>query len=325
MRNRKDGVPAVSSEAMSDLHEHWLPEDVVLSFRDLSVHFDTDDGVLKATNYVNLDLHYGQKLGVIGESGCGKTVTAHSVLRITPRNGWIETGAILYRKKDGTVVDIAQVDPRGEEIRNIRSGEVGIVFQEPMTSLSAVHTIGNQIIEGVRLHVTNNKKDAYEIALNMLRHVGIANPEQRMNEYPHQLSGGMRQRALIALSLACKPNVLIADEPTTALDVTMQAQILDLLQSLQQEYQMSIIYISHDLGVIAEVCDHVAVMYLGRVVEFGDIKQIFGNPCHPYTRALMRSTPIIGRGLNELEVIQGNVPRQSEVEPGHFVECFLYE
>ena len=329
-----------------------LPEDVVLAIRDLSVYFSTDDGVLKATNHVSLNLHYSQKLGVIGESGCGKTVTAHSVLRITPRNGWIETGQIVYRKKDGLVIDIAKMDPTGDEIRQIRGGEVGIVFQEPMTSLSAVHTIGNQIIEGVRIHITKNKKEAYEIALDMLSRVGIANPKQRMNEYPHQLSGGMRQRALIALTLACKPNVLIADEPTTALDVTMQAQILELIQELQQEFNMSIMYITHDLGVIAEVCDHVAVMYLGRVVEFGDIKQIFGNPLHPYTQALMRSIPVIGKSVNELEVIIGNVPRPidlpdqcgfnsrciksihglcelsvpqlSEVEPGHLVECFLY-
>jgi peptide/nickel transport system ATP-binding protein len=347
-----NGKSTVSLNTSSITDPNELPPDVVLSYRDLSVYFATDDGILKATNHVNLDLKYSQKLGLIGESGCGKTVTAHSVLRITPRNGWIETGKILYRKKDGTEVDLAQVDPRGAEIRNIRGGEIGIVFQEPMTSLSAVHTIGNQIIEGVRLHITKNGKEAYEIALEMLQRVGIANPKQRMIEYPHQLSGGMRQRALIALSLACKPSVLIADEPTTALDVTMQAQILELIQELQQDYNMSIIYITHDLGVIAEVCDYVAVMYLGRVVEFGDIKQIFGNPYHPYTQALLRSIPIIGKNVNELAVIEGNVPRpinlpeqcgfcgrcpdqivglcdrsipvNVEIDSGHFVECFLY-
>ena len=306
---RNHGISSVSSVTSSDVSENWLPPDVVLAFRDLSVHFSTDDGILKATNQVNLDLKYSHKLGLIGESGCGKTVTAHAVLRITPRNGWIESGKILYRKKNGVLVDLAHIDPRGEEIRSIRGGEIGIVFQEPMTSLSAVYTIGNQIVEGVLLHVTKNKKEAYRVALDMLDRVGIANPKQRMNEFPHQLSGGMRQRALIALSLACKPNVLIADEPTTALDVTMQAQILELIQELQQEYDMSIIYITHDLGVIAEVCDYVAVMYLGRVVEYGNIKQIFGNPCHPYTQALMRSIPIIGKDVKELEVITGNVPR----------------
>jgi len=348
---RNSGISSVSSVTSPSANENGLPFDVVLAYRDLSIHFSTDDGVLKAANHVNLDLKYSQKLGLIGESGCGKTVTAQAVLRITPRNGWIEAGKILYRKKDGFEIDLAKLDPRGDEIRKIRGGEIGIIFQEPMTSLSAVHTIGNQIIEGVLLHITNNKKEAYEIALGMLSRVGIANPKQRMNEFPHQLSGGMRQRALIALSLACKPNVLIADEPTTALDVTMQAQILELIHELQQEYEMSIIYITHDLGVIAEVCDNVAVMYLGRVVELGGIKQIFGNPLHPYTRALMRSIPIIGKCVNELEVIKGNVPRPinlpeqcgfcgrcpeqfdlcdqaipmlSEIEPGHFVECFLY-
>lgn len=347
-----NGISPISSGTSPTLKDNGLPFDDVLAFRNLSVHFSTDDGILKAANNVNLTLKYAQKLGLIGESGCGKTVTAHAVLRITPRNGWIDTGKILYRKKNGDEVDIAKIDPRGKEILEIRGGEVGIIFQEPMTSLSAVHSIGNQIIEGVRLHVTENKKEAYEIALNMLERVGIANPKQRMNEYTYQLSGGMRQRALIALSLACKPNVLIADEPTTALDVTMQAQILELIQELQQEFNMSILYITHDLGVIAEVCDSVAVMYLGRVVEFGDIKQIFGNPRHPYTQALLRSIPIIGKSVNELEVIKGNVPRpinlpeqcgfcsrcpemisglcdqavpiQSEVESGHFVECFLY-
>ena len=239
MRSRNENSQ-VNSDPSLIINNHDLPDDAVLAFRDLSVYFHTDDGVLKATNNVNLELKYSQKLGVIGESGCGKTVTAHAVLRITPRNGWIATGKILYRRKDDVVVDIAQIDPRGEEIRKIRGGEIGIIFQEPMTSLSAVHSIGNQIIEGIRLHVTDNKKEAYGIALDMLNRVGIANPKQRMNEYPHQLSGGMRQRALIALSLVCKPNVLIADEPTTALDVTMQAQILELIQELQQEFEMSV-------------------------------------------------------------------------------------
>jgi peptide/nickel transport system ATP-binding protein len=293
-----------------------------------------------------------QTLGLIGESGCGKSVTARSVLRIIAENGRIDGGRILYRKSDDHVVDLAQLDSHGEEIRQIRGGEIGIVFQEPMTSLSPVHSIGNQIMEGILLHVTEDKQEAYDIALDMLTRVGIANPEQRLEEYPHQLSGGMRQRALIALALACRPNILIADEPTTALDVTIEAQILDLMEHLQHQFDMSIIHVTHDMGVIAEVSDYVAVMYLGRVIEYASVEGLFGNPLHPYTQALMRSIPRIGRRVTELEVIKGTVPRpidlpeacgfytrcplmmeglcdravpkMIEEEPGHFVACFNY-
>jgi len=329
-----------------------LEEDEILKLRDLSLYFKTDDGILKAVNQANVTLKRHQKLGIIGESGCGKTVASHAILRITPRNGWIEGGQILYRMKDNRIVDLAQIAPLGDEIRTIRGGEIAIVFQEPMTSLSPVHTIGDQMTEAILLHVTENKKEAYDIALDMMNRVGISNPAQRLQEYPHQLSGGMRQRALIALALSCQPNVLIADEPTTALDVTMQAQILELIQNLQEQFGMSIMYITHDLGVVAEVCDYVSVMYLGRVVEHASVKDLFRNPLHPYTRALMKSIPMIGKKVNELEVIEGIVPRpinlpdccgfhtrcisrmeglcnvaspaMLEKEPGHFVECFLY-
>jgi peptide/nickel transport system ATP-binding protein len=330
----------------------FLDDDEVLRLQNLNVSFRTDDGLLQAVNEANISLKRSQKLGIIGESGCGKSVTSQAILRIIPRNGKIDSGQILYRKKNGETIDLAQLDPRGEEIRRIRGGEIAIVFQEPMTSLSPVHTIGNQMIEAIMLHVTQDKKEAYNIALDMLTRVGIANPAQRLGEYPHQLSGGMRQRALIALALSCRPNVLIADEPTTALDVTMQAQILELIQELQEEFKMSIIYITHDLGVIAEVCDYVAVMYLGRVIEYTTVENLFRNPLHPYTRALMRSIPTIGRRVNLLEAIEGIVPRpinlpeacgfytrcpvmisglcnkvvpqMVEEEPGHFVECFHY-
>jgi peptide/nickel transport system ATP-binding protein len=330
-----------------------LEEGEILKLNDLCVYFRTDDGVLKAVNHANITLTRNQKLGIIGESGCGKTVASQAILRINPRNGWIERGQILYRKKDNQMIDLAQIDPLGEEIRKIRGGEIAIVFQEPMTSLSPVHSIGDQITEAILLHVTDKKTEAYDIALDMLTRVGISNPKQRLAEFPHQLSGGMRQRALIALALSCKPNVLIADEPTTALDVTMQAQILELIQQMQEQFGMSILYITHDLGVVAEICDDVAVMYLGRVVEQASVKELFRNPLHPYTRALMKSIPMIGKKVNALEVIEGIVPRpinlpeccgfhtrcaaridglcdkvvpkMVEEGPGHFVECFLYD
>ena len=220
----------------------------VLELRDLRTHFSLDEGTLKAVDGVSLTVHEGQTLGIIGESGCGKSVTAQSILRIVPTPGRIISGDILLHRDGDPAVDLADMDPFGHSVRAIRGKEISMIFQEPMTSLSPVHTIGNQIEEAILLHKTRDKQEAHSLAVDMLDKVGIPNPSQRINEYPHQLSGGLRQRAMIAMALSCNPKLLIADEPTTALDVTVQAQILDLMEQLQEEFGMAILYITHDLG-----------------------------------------------------------------------------
>lgn len=325
---------------------------ILLDVQNLKTHFTLDEGILKAVDGVSFTINRQETLGLIGESGCGKSVTAQSILRIVPRPGQITGGKILFHKRDGSIVDIAGLDPVGQDIRQIRGKEIAIIFQEPMTSLSPVHSIGNQIEEAILLHVTQDKRKARSIALDLLEKVGISNPTQRINEYPHQLSGGMRQRAMIAMALACNPTLLIADEPTTALDVTVQAQILELIGGLQEQLQMSVLYITHNLGVIAETCDRVAVMYLGRVVEYASVHTIFHNPRHPYTIRLLESIPKIGQKKNRLYAIKGNVPvplnplpqcgffkrcpdaisglcdtstpALVELEPDHFVRCYLH-
>ena len=308
---------------------------MVLELKDLRTYFFLDEGVLKAVDGVSLSIDEGRTLGVIGESGCGKSVTAQSVLRIVPDPGRIVGGQVLLTRPseeiarlgeqaggsaaaalaagaaagNGSTLDLSALDDRGPLIRAIRGRVISMIFQEPMTSLSPVHTVGNQIMEAILLHRTGDKVEAREIALAMLDRVGISNPSQRIDEYPHQLSGGMRQRAMIAMALSCHPALLIADEPTTALDVTVQAQILELIKELQGQLGMAIQYITHDLGVISEVADEVAVMYLGRVVEKGTVRQIFKDPLHPYTERLLRSIPRLGKkaGLR-LDAIKGTVP-----------------
>ena len=325
----------------------------VLELKDLRTHFSLDEGTLKAVDGVSLTVHQGQTLGIIGESGCGKSVTAQSVLRIVPTPGRIISGDILLHRDGEPAVDLVDLDPFGHSVRAIRGKEISMIFQEPMTSLSPVHTIGNQIEEAILLHKTRDKKEAHSLAVDMLDKVGLPNPSQRINEYPHQLSGGLRQRAMIAMALSCNPKLLIADEPTTALDVTVQAQILELMAQLQEEFGMAILYITHDLGVIAEIADDVAVMYLGRVVEHAVTKELFRNPLHPYTRLLLKSIPRMGKGAKQrLEAIEGTVPipldppricgffsrcpdaiagtcdREVpglvEVSPGHSVRCYLH-
>ncbi|MEM7797741.1 MAG: ABC transporter ATP-binding protein, partial [Chloroflexota bacterium] len=296
----------------------------VLTVRDLRTHFFTDDGVLKAVDGVDFTIPAGKTVGIIGESGSGKSVTARSIMRIVSKPGRTVSGEILLRPPGGDATDLAQLGNRSAAIRKIRGAVVSMVFQEPMTSLSPVHTIGNQIAESILLHVTKNKKEAKEMTLDMLAKVEISNPRQRYDEYPHQLSGGMRQRAMIAMALACKPALLIADEPTTALDVTVQAQILALMQELQAELGMAIMYITHDLGVIAEVADEVNVMYLGRIVERASAVEIFKNPLHPYTKRLLRSIPRLGRRTGErLDAIEGNVPIPLNMSPqcGFYSRC----
>lgn len=281
----------------------------ILKVQNLRTYFHTEEGTLKAVDGVDFTIPAHKTIGIIGESGSGKSVTAQSILQIIPPPGAITSGEILFNPHGNKVIDIAKLDPRGEGIRTIRGKEISMVFQEPMTSLSPVHTVGSQIIESILLHTTSNKKEAKKIALAMIDKVGISNPSQRYDEYPHQLSGGMRQRVMIAMALSCNPSLLIADEPTTALDVTVQAQILDLMQSLQEQFGMAIMYITHDLGVIAEIADEVNVMYLGRVVERAETKELFRNPLHPYTQGLLRSIPQLGKKTGaRLEAIRGNVP-----------------
>jgi peptide/nickel transport system ATP-binding protein len=286
----------------------------LLSVRGLHTHFPLDEGTVIAVDGASFDLYPGQTLGIVGESGCGKSVTARSILRILDRPGRIVEGEILLRRRGGDdafsdVVDLVGLDPDGQTMRAIRGGEIALVFQEPMTSFSPVHTIGNQILEAIMLHRSVSKKAARAIAIDLLRQVGIPLPEQRVDEYAFQLSGGLRQRAMIAMALSCHPNLLIADEPTTALDVTTQAQILDLMRKLQRELGMAIMLITHDLGVIAEMADHVAVMYLGQVVESAPVDDIFHAPKHPYTQALLQSIPRMQTTTRQrLASIMGSVP-----------------
>ena len=284
-------------------------DDVLLEVKEVKTHFFTDEGVVKAVEGVNLSLKRGQTLCVVGESGCGKSVTARSILRIVPPPGEIVSGEILFRQRDGRTVDLAQLNPKGREIREIRGGEISMIFQEPMSSLSPVHTIGSQIMEAILLHLPVTKQEARKRAVSMLDLVGIPRPSETLDAYSFELSGGMRQRAMIAIALACEPQLLIADEPTTALDVTTQANILDLIADLQQESGMSVLFITHDLGVVAEIADEVVVMYLGRDVESGAVDAIFHDPKHPYTRALLQSIPRYdSRDNKRLYSIKGTVP-----------------
>lgn len=295
-----------------------MDENILLDIKDLKVYFYLQEGVVKAVDGVDLKIKKGTTLGLVGESGCGKSVTASSILQIVSRPGRIVGGQMILNHQvseehgKNTVikqVDLAALQPRSKEMRAIRGKDISMIFQEPMTSLSLMHTIGFQIIEAIQLHTKASDEEARQMAIEMLRRVGIPKPQERVDAYPFQLSGGMRQRAMIAMALVCHPQLLIADEPTTALDVTMQAQIMELILELQQEMGMSVLLITHDLGVIAETCEEVVVMYLGEVVEHAGVKEIFSDPTHPYTRALLRSIPRLGHGRNwELEPIEGMVP-----------------
>src|SRR5476651_1150570 len=280
-----------------------------LSVRDLVVDFVQDTGTVRALDGASLDLHAGRVLGVVGESGCGKSVTARAILRLIDRPGRIASGRVLLDPGSPQQQDLAAVDPEGPAMRAVRGGRIGLIFQEPMTALSVHYTVGNQIIEAMRAHSDLSKAQARERVIALLHEVGIPRPETRIDAYPFQLSGGLRQRVGIALALAADPEILIADEPTTALDVTTQAQILALLRRLQRTKAMALMLITHDMGVIAQMADDVAVMYLGKVVEFAPVQQLFSAPRHPYTRALLRSVPNIRAVPRErLATIGGAVP-----------------
>ena len=293
--------------------------DSLLEIKDLKTHFHLDEGTVRAVDGVDFTVKRGKTIGIVGESGCGKSVTAFSILQLVLPPGKIVTGEILFhhsRREDNQtrsettdIIDIAALNPASEQLRSIRGGDIAMIFQEPMTSLSMMHTVGEQIVEAIQLHLSLSPDKAKERAIEMLRLVGIPRPEQRFDDYPFQLSGGMRQRVMIAMALSCNPSILIADEPTTALDVTTQAQILDLMLRLQEEFGMAIILITHDLGVVAEVCNDVVVMYLGEVVERASVDDIFHNPKHPYTQALLRSIPRLGYSKQgRLNPIAGTVP-----------------
>lgn len=288
--------------------------DLLLEVTGLKTHFELDEGTIKAIDGATFDVPRGKTLCIVGESGCGKSMTARSILQIVQPPGEVVAGEMLFHRRDPEsgetrTVDLAKLNPKGDEIRSIRGKEIALIFQEPMTSFSPVHTIGSQIAENILLHSNMNKKEARLRTIEMMKKVGMPRPEDRFDSYPFQLSGGLRQRAMIAMALANNPALLIADEPTTALDVTTQAQILDLMRELQDEFNMAMIFITHDLGVVAEIADEVAVMYLGIVAERGNVDQIFHEPKHPYTRALLQSIPRLGQATKErLKSIRGMVP-----------------
>ncbi|HMN62818.1 MAG TPA: ABC transporter ATP-binding protein [Anaerolinea sp.] len=295
------------------------PAQPILEIENLKTYFFLERATVRALDGVNLTLPYGTTLGLVGESGCGKSIMAMSVMRLiqSPPGRIVDGRISLHRKHTHDVVDIAKLDPRGSEMRSIRGGEIAIVFQEPMTSLNPLYTIGDQIAEAVKAHNKVDHKEALDRALEMLTKVQISAPKQRLHEYPHQLSGGMRQRVMIALALSCNPAILIADEPTTALDVTVQAQILDLMNSLQADFDSSIILITHNLGVVSQMAAEVAVMYLGKIVEYAETHELFHHPLHPYTIGLLNSVPVLGRkGQKALIPIRGMVPTPTEVIRG---------
>jgi oligopeptide/dipeptide ABC transporter ATP-binding protein len=326
---------------------------MLIEVKGLKTYFYTEGGVGRAVDGVDFTIEKEKTLGMVGESGCGKSVTALSIMGLIPTPpGRIEAGEILYHR-NGDVIDLTKLDPKGSEMRSIRGNEIAMIFQEPMTSLNPVFTIGKQIMEAIILHQRLRKKEARKKAIEVLQAVGIPTPEQTIDEYPHKLSGGMRQRAMIAMALSCNPSLLIADEPTTALDVTIQAQVLDLMNNLRTEFKTAILFITHDLGVIANMVDDVVVMYLGKIVEGAPVRDIFHDPKHPYTHGLMNSipsltstrkerlTPIEGivpdsfevppgcgfepRCPHAMEICRNQIPQLKEVAPGHLAACWLFE
>ncbi|CAM3930049.1 ABC transporter ATP-binding protein [Lederbergia lenta] len=310
-----EGNPLIldSKQFGSDIYED---DEIILEVNHLKVNFQLDEGLLEAVSGVDFQLKKGRTLGIVGESGSGKSVTAKAIMQIVDTPGKVD-GEISFRsRKNNEINDIGKLDQKGNKIRSIRGGEISMIFQEPMKAFSPIHTIGNQLVEGIMLHVAAVEEEARKIAIDTLRKVGMSNPEQRIDQYPHELSGGMRQRAMIAMALCCNPSILIADEPTTALDVTVQAQVLDLINNLKEKSGSSVIFITHDLGVIAEMSDEVAVMYLGKMVEYTDVDTLFFGALHPYTQGLLKSIPTIGMKDQRLESIEGIVPTPINLPKG---------
>ncbi|QGH27534.1 ABC transporter ATP-binding protein [Clostridium butyricum] len=280
----------------------------IITVKNLKTYFYTNQRCNKAINGVSFQVKKGKTLCVVGESGCGKSVTASSIMQLLPKLSRIEEGEIIYHGENGDI-RIDQLERNGKEMRNLRGKDIAMIFQDPMTALNPVYTIGCQIMENILGHEKVSKKEAYDRTLNLLIGMGIPFPEQRINEYPHQFSGGMRQRAMIAMAMSCNPKVLIADEPTTALDVTIQAQIFELMEKLKRDYETAILLITHDMGVVSELADEVAVMYMGNIIESGDVREVLKTPAHPYTEALLKSIPILGKGREqELHPIKGSTP-----------------
>jgi len=288
----------------------------VLEIENLKTYFYGEEGELPAVDGVTLAVKRGRVLALVGESGCGKSVTSFSVLRLIEAPGRIVEGRILLHPRSGETIDITAAGLKSDTLYRVRGGLISMIFQEPMTALSPVHTIGNQICEAILLHQKVTRAQAERLAIEMLGKVGMPAPAGRMRQYPHELSGGMRQRVIIAMALACKPELLIADEPTTALDVTIQAQVLGLIRQLQKELGTSVLFVTHDLAVVAQMADEVAVMYLGRIVERGDVRTVMKHPRHPYTRALLESLPSTARPHERLPSITGSVPFLTEIPPG---------
>jgi oligopeptide/dipeptide ABC transporter ATP-binding protein len=324
---------------------------LLLDVKDLRTYFYTDSGVVKAVDGFSFSLEREKTLGIVGESGCGKSLTALSIMGLVPPPGRVEGGEILF-DSGGTVIDLPGLNPKGKQMRSIRGNEIAMIFQEPMTALDPIFSVGDQIMEAITLHQNLSKRQARQKTIDMLYEVGIPLPKQRIDDYPHQFSGGMRQRVMIAMALSCNPSLLIADEPTTALDVTIQAQILDLMVELRAEFKTAIIMITHDLGVVAEMADDVIIMYVGEGVEKSSVHNIYHDPRHPYTRGLMDSVPSITSRPTALRSIKGVVPDPLNLPPGcrfeprcpramdicraqhpsltqiatdHWVACWLYE
>ncbi|MDR2848788.1 MAG: ABC transporter ATP-binding protein [Bacteroidales bacterium] len=286
---------------------------IILDVRDLKIQIPLDEGDLTPVRGVDFQLHVNETLGLVGESGCGKSLTCKAILGINSQN-CKTSGNIDLHYEDGKVSNLLDMKFNSKAIREIRGQQIAMIFQEPMSAFSPLFTVGHQLAEAVRVHTKADKKAAKELVLETMNKVGIADPPKRFDQHPHEFSGGMLQRALIAMALVCNPRMLIADEPTTALDVTIQAQILELLKKLQNDYGMAILYITHDLGTVAQICDNVAVMYLGRIIEMASVKEIFKNPLHPYTRGLIHSVHKIGGGHERLVSIEGSVPLAMNLE-----------
>lgn len=293
-----------------------VADDVVLEVEDLRTYFYIEEGEIPAVDGVTFSVKRGSVMAIVGESGCGKTVTAYSILRLIQPPGKIVGGRMLLHPKDGRAIDIAQLDEKSEELYDLRGGKISMIFQEPMTALSPVYTVGDQICEAILLHQDATPGEAERRAVKMLGKVGIPGPETRFRQYPHEMSGGMRQRVVIAMAMVCNPEILIADEPTTALDVTIQAQIMKLMLDLQKDLGSSVILITHDLGVVAQMAERVTVMYLGRIVEDAPLRSLMKDPRHPYTMGLLKSLPSLHTSHERLPSIKGGVPSLTELPPG---------
>jgi len=286
-----------------------MQDQTVISVKNLKTYFYTNQRCNKAINGISMDIKRGKTLCIVGESGCGKSVTASSIMQLLPKLSRIEEGEIIYHSEDRGDIKIHELERNGKEMRSLRGQDIAMIFQDPMTALNPVYTVGWQIVEMIRAHENISKKEAKARALKLLKDMGIPYPEKRIDEYPHQFSGGMRQRAMIAMAMSCNPKVLIADEPTTALDVTIQAQIFELMDKLKKEYDTAIMLITHDMGVVCELADDVAVMYMGNIIESGSAREVLKSPGHPYTKALLKSIPILGKGANQdINPIKGSTP-----------------